>query len=384
MTVPGGGKANATGREAGNAVEARPNRRGTSPPKAPIPPLTLSLCLSLCLSLGLGALGGALFFILRMPLAWMIGAMIFTTIAALSGIRLAPPGKLRAVMIAVLGLMLGSAFTPETMERAAAWTGSLAALLAYVTVVTAAVALLLRRGAGYSTPTAYFSAAPGGFTEMVLTGGAMGGDERVISLMHSVRVLLAVLIIPFGFRWFGGYEPGGVITIGASVGLTPIDAAVLAAVAVTGAFAARWARVPAPYLVGPMLLSAAVHLGGVTTAGPPGPLVAIAQVVIGTTIGCRFTGVSIGRLLDIILLGSLSTLFMLATAAAAAWGVEQLTGLPFQALLLAFSPGGLAEMSLISLAMGIDTAFVSTHHLLRICVLVIGAPLVYRLLAGRV
>ena len=65
------------------------------------------------LALVIGAIGGALFHQLDMPLAWMIGAMVFTTGAALCGLKIAMPIGLRSFMVAVLGVMLGSAFTPE-------------------------------------------------------------------------------------------------------------------------------------------------------------------------------------------------------------------------------------------------------------------------------
>ena len=51
--------------------------------------------------------------------------------------------------------------------------------------------------------------------------------------------------------------------------------------------------------------------------------------------------------------------------------------------LLAFAPGGLAEMSLIALALGIDAAYVSSHHVVRIFMIIVAAPLVFRLLGGR-
>jgi hypothetical protein len=47
-------------------------------------------------------------------------------------------------------------------------------------------------------------------------------------------------------------------------------------------------------------------------------------------------------------------------------------------VVLAFSPGGLAEMSLIALALGVETAFVATHHVARIGMIVIVAPLLFR------
>ncbi len=50
---------------------------------------------------------------------------------------------------------------------------------------------------------------------------------------------------------------------------------------------------------------------------------------------------------------------------------------------LAYSPGGLTEMSLLALAMGQDVAFVTTIHLVRILLVIGGAALLWRLLAGR-
>ncbi len=40
-------------------------------------------------------------------------------------------------------------------------------------------------------------------------------------------------------------------------------------------------------------------------------------------------------------------------------------------------------MTLISLAMGIDTAFVSTHHLVRMMFLVFAGPMVFALIRNR-
>jgi hypothetical protein len=62
-------------------------------------------------TLALGTAGGALFHLLRMPLPWMLGALLLTMAGALSGLRLSLPRGLRGAMMMVLGVMLGSAFT---------------------------------------------------------------------------------------------------------------------------------------------------------------------------------------------------------------------------------------------------------------------------------
>ena len=71
----------------------------------------------LALALVIGAAGGWLFAEIRMPLAWMMGAMCLTTVAALAGAPLAMPPALRSLMIAVVGTMLGSAFTPNEYSK---------------------------------------------------------------------------------------------------------------------------------------------------------------------------------------------------------------------------------------------------------------------------
>ena len=55
------------------------------------------------------------------------------------------------------------------------------------------------------------------------------------------------------------------------------------------------------------------------------------------------------------------------------------TGSACVALVLALGPGGIAEMGLVAVAMGIDPLFVATHHVIRIGLVVLMAPPLFRL-----
>lgn len=351
-----------------------------TPPASPA--MTGSRVLGIVATLLFGAAGGLAFFELTMPLPWMIGAMVVTTVAALAGAPLKGPGGIRPLMITVLGIMLGASFTPDALSNAGQWWPSLATLIGFIVVVTTAVAVFLAKAGKFDPVSAYFAAAPGGFATMLILGGEMGGDERKISLVHAVRILLTVLIIAFWFRFFEGYRPGSSAALGSIHDIAGRDFLILALCAV-GYPIAKLLKFPAAPLIGPMVLSAAVHMAGFTAAKPPGELVNLAQVVIGTNVGCRFVGVPVRQVMNTIAFSIAVTMFMLTLAVAFAYGLGRLTGLGFEPLWLAFSPGGLAEMTLISLAMGIDTAFVSTHHLLRMIFMVTAAPLVFGLLRKR-
>ncbi len=329
-------------------------------------------------TLAIGIPGGALFYFLDLPLPWMLGAMATTTIAAISGVRVALMPRLRLVFIAILGVMLGSAFTPDVLQGLVIWLGSFAWLGLYVVVATVVVWWYYRRLARYDMVTAYFSAAPGGLNEMILAGGAMGGDERRISMSHATRILIAIFVLSFGYRWFGDYAP-------TDPGATPdnamnwLDWMLLTGCGVVGLLVARTLRIPAYALVGPMMLSAIVHAIGITHSRPPIWLVAAAQVVVGAMVGSRFDGVAPRVVGHALLLAVVATVILLILAALFGEAVQVTLGIPFSAALLAFAPGGLAEMSLIALSLDVDAAYVSSHHVVRIFIIVLAAPLVFRL-----
>lgn len=339
---------------------------------------------AIALALALGGLGGWAASLLNLPLAWMIGAMLATSVASLAGAPIAMAAPLRTLMVAVLGVMLGSGFTPEILASAGAWAPSLAAIALYIGVCGLAGMAYFRWLCDYDPVTAYFSAMPGGLSEMVLVGTEMGGDGRVISLIHATRIMLVVLSIPFAFTLGGGLDLGDRPAIGPELlDLAAVDYAFLGISGMVGYVVARWLRVPAAAVVGPMVASALVHLAGMTTAKPPADIVACAQVAVGTALGARFAGTPL-RLIGRTLVASLGvTALLVAITVVFALALHALTGLPTGPLVLAFAPGGLAEMSLIAIALGADAAFVAIHHIVRIFLIVVLAPLAFRLVGRR-
>lgn len=338
----------------------------------------------IALALAIGSAGGAAAYWLKLPLAWMIGAMVVTTIASASGAPVQMSRTFRGVMVAVLGVMLGSAFSPDMAERIVDWWPSLLLLTVYCAAVTGLLMLYFHKVAGHSWTTSYFAGAPGGLNEMVIVGGEMGGDVRTISLVHGARVLLVVLVVPFGFTLIGDYDQAARPPSGdpiSSLGL--LDVVLLSACGLFGVLGARALRIPAAFITGPMVLSAVVHLTGLTSNKPPTELIAAAQVVMGTAVGCRFAGVALRTIGRTLLEAVGSSTIMLGFTILFAFLLQPIAETSFQALVLAFAPGGLAEMSLIALTLGIDAAFVSTHHIIRIAIVVIAAPITFRILKRR-
>lgn len=71
---------------------------------------------------------------------------------------------------------------------------------------------------------------------------------------------------------------------------------------------------------------------------------------------------------------------MLGLSVGFSYLLSSLLGLEFLPVLLAFAPGGVAEMCLIALVLNIDPAFVALHHLVRITFILLAAPLMGKLI----
>ena len=320
-------------------------------------------------ALGLGALGGAGFAALGLPLPWLLGALAATTAASLTGLELRVPEQLRRPMVAVLGAMLGTTFAPERLEGALGWLPTLAVLPAYVVLVGGVIFIYLRRCSEFDPTSAFFAATPGGLSEMIALSDQLGGDQRRVSLVHGARLLFIVFTIPFIAQVFG-YQPAPRPS-SLSMDFAPGDLALLAALSALGYLLAHRLRLPAATFVGPLLGSAAAHLAGWIETEPPYLLMALAQLVLGSAVGARFSGTPLALIGRTLLLGAGATVIMLLITLAFGAALHALTGYSLTLLLLAFIPGGLTEMSLIALAMGVDPAFVVTHHSVRVFLVVL-------------
>ncbi|MDQ7735084.1 AbrB family transcriptional regulator [Halomonas sp. SpR1] len=337
-------------------------------------------------TLALGLVGGGLAYWLQLPLPWLLGAMFATTAASLAGVPMKSPGKGRQGVLVVIGVMLGSAFTPEMTGEASLWGISLAVMLIATAVMMTFSVWFSCRVAGHSWETALYSGVPGGVSTVTGMALSSGADLRIIGITHAVRILVLLVAIPPALQFIGHVDIGGA-TPALSQWLwmpTPIDIGWLLAAGISGIWLGKALRLPSPLLFGPALVSGVLHFSGLTHAAVPPVIIAFAQVIIGISVGVRFAGAKLGAVGVALLMAVIQALVLLFLAVIAAWAGHLLTGYSAAAALLAYMPGGAPELSLVALSLGIDPAFVTAHHLLRITLLMLLLPLLLRRMVPKI
>jgi membrane AbrB-like protein len=206
--------------------------------------------------------------------------------------------------------------------------------------------------------------------------------------MQYLRVLVVVVLTPIGLAviFGGGHQAAaaGAVPSAGTLGEWwewPLTAGLAAA----GAYGASKLRVTAGVLLGPMVLTAALVLGGAVGGfAVPSLLGQTAFSLIGLQIGLRFTASTVrllGRLTGPVLLSIVALLI-------ACFGLAALLAATTPATLLdaylATTPGGLYAVLAVAYGAGANTTFIVAVQSLRVIAMVLLAPLAVRwMLRGR-
>lgn len=327
-------------------------------------------------ALTLALLGAGLFYLLGLPLPFLFGPMTACLLAALAGARLKGMGTASTAARTILGVAIGASITPEIVGRIPQMLGSVALVPVYVALIGLVGVPFFRR-LGYDPATAWYAAMPGGLPDMVAFGKEAGGDARALALIHATRMLIIVTVAPIILTLLYGASLTGALGEPAR-NLPPSELALMAGAAVIGWKGGERIGLFGASILGPMIVTAALSLGGFIHSRPPVEAIVVAQVFIGLGIGVQYVGVTLRELRSFIVSG-ISFVAILAVLAAVFTEIATLSGLakPVEGF-LAFAPGGQAEMTVLALAAGADLGFVILHHLTRVVTVIMGAPVAAR------
>jgi membrane AbrB-like protein len=327
-------------------------------------------------TLTLALLGAGLFQLLGLPLPFLFGPMTACLLVALAGVQLKGMGTLSTAARTILGVAIGASITPEIVGRIPQLLGSVALVPVYVALIGIVGVPFFRR-LGYDPATAWYAAMPGGLPDMVAFGKEAGGDARALALIHATRMLIIVTVAPIILTLLYGASLTGALGEPAR-NLPPVELALMAAAAVIGWKGGEKMGLFGASILGPMIVTAALSLGGFIHSRPPLEAIVVAQVLIGLGIGVQYVGVTLRELRSFILSG-MAFVAILALLAAVFTEIVSLSGLakPVEGF-LAFAPGGQAEMTVLALAAGADLGFVILHHLTRVVMVIMGAPVAAR------
>ena len=330
-------------------------------------------------ALALGAVAALVFAALGAPLPWLIGPLLATAAASMAGAPLTAAPSLRNAGQVLIGTALGLDFTPQVVALVVShWAAVLAGIAWALALGTGFAAFLRWANRGDDTldrATLFFSSAIGGAGEMTVLAERHGGRTDVVAAAHSLRVLMVVVLVPFGFQWAGLRGLDASLLPGARAVHAP-GLALLLAMALGAAFAARRIGVANAWMLGPLALAFALTACNVELSALPRALTGAAQLFIGVALGTRFTPAFLHTAPRGLATVAAGTLLLMLASAVYALALAALAGLHPATVLLGTAPGGVAEMCLTAKALQLGVPVVTAFHVTRMAgVVLLAGPL---------
>ncbi len=140
--------------------------------------------------------GGLIGLKLKIPAGALIGAMIAVAALKIGSGRGDLPYSFRIMAQIFVGGMLGLNFSMETINGLKNLIFPAMIVVVGLTLFSVILGFTLSKLTGLDLTTALFSVSPGGLTDMTLISGAYGADTPTVALLHLMRLLTVITVLP--------------------------------------------------------------------------------------------------------------------------------------------------------------------------------------------
>ena len=356
-----------------------------SVPTLSLPPLSLLDLRRIALTLLLAYAAARLCVWLGTPVPWMIGPLLATSLASLAGGRMQSWVPFRNAGQWVIGVALGLYFTPEVGRLVAGLWWAIALGIAWALLLGLGFGAWLRRvhrgriaglAGAQLRSTTFFASAIGAASEMTLIAERHGGRTDLVAAAHSLRLLLVTLVVPFALQVWGVH---GLDLYLVQVGTQTVQLGgliALGALTLVGVVLMLGLKRANPWFIGSLVVSMVLTLSGQAWSAVPSGLIAAAQLVIGVSLGVRFTPAFLHTAPRWLVSVAAASGVMMVASALFAWAMSHATGLPLATLVLGTTPGGIAEMAITAKVLQLGVPVVTAFQVCRlVAVLVLVEPL---------
>ena len=316
---------------------------------------------------------------LNIPLAWMIGPMIATSLIALKGVQVMMPKLALSSILIILGLHIGNYIDQNLINQMVNWIWTTIIMFFYIIVSILIVSKYLQKFSDYKEKTSIFSAAPGALGPLMILAEYEKSDLSQVATAHLIRLIIIITLFPFII-----------------VSLYPADAIelkkfdymsqnhweliLLILVSLVFIFFFDKAKVPAALLSGTLVASGILQIFDIASYKLPDASINFCLLILGASVGCRFANKTFKEVANNSFHGLVATILLVLLGLIAAYIATFFVDNNFLSLILSFCPGGIYEVAVIAIAFDLEPDFVAFHHIIRLLFILFVVPVILRLI----
>ncbi len=316
---------------------------------------------------------------LNIPLAWFLGPMIITSIAALSGLRIIMPKIVLSFILIILGLHIGNYIDQNLFNQMINWIWTSLIMLIYIIICILIVAKYLQKFADYGEKASIFSAAPGALGPLMILAENEKTDLSQVATSHLIRLIIIITIIPLII--LNNTENDILLNDDFNyLAQNHLNLILLIFVSIFFIFVFDKIRIPAALLSGTLFASGFLQIADIATYKLPNETVNFCLLILGSSVGCRFAEKTVKEIANNSLHSIVATTILVSLGLLAAYVATFFVETNILTLILSFSPGGIYEVAVIAIAFDLDPDFVAFHHIIRLLFILFTVPIFLRVL----
>ncbi|WP_180994096.1 AbrB family transcriptional regulator [Bacillus sp. Marseille-P3661] len=336
----------------------------------------------------IGIVGGVVFNLLDLPLAWMLGpltsVLLYQTFTKRS---LNWPISFRNSGQLLLGYSMGLSFTVESGRRIITQLPSMFLSTVAMIGLCLAVAFFVAKITDINLPSSVMGTTPGGLTQMVLLSEEIkGADQTIVTFMQTIRMLAVIFLVPTIVFHSAGNEIVQVtkpIESGSFTQLTLANGMLVLIILLIVASLAVKFKFPTPWIVGPLLTSAILTVTGWNPPHLPQTMIILAQFCMGVYLGLGIKFHALGNWKALLPYSIVAGVIIVFFSFVVSYILTLIHPMSLSTAFLSIAPGGLPEMGVTAHAVNADVSIVTAYQLFRILFILFIVPLFFRWFFGR-
>ena len=315
----------------------------------------------------------------NIPLAWMLGPMIVTSLAALAGLKVKMPKLALSSILIILGLHIGNYIDQNLFNQMINWIWTSFIMLIYIIVCILIVSKYLQKFSGYGEKASIFSAAPGALGPLMILAEHEKTDLSQVATSHLIRLIIIITVIPFIIVNNTGSEEL-LLDQFDYMGQNHLHLIFLIIVSLFFIFVFNKFKVPAALLSGTLFASGLLQIFDIASYKLPDTSINFCLLILGASVGCRFAEKTVKEIANNSLHSIVATTILVVLGLIAAYIATFFVDTNILTLILSFSPGGIYEVAVIAIAFDLDPDFVAFHHIIRLLFILFTIPIFLKVL----
>ena len=314
----------------------------------------------------------------NIPLAWMIGPMIATSLVALKGFQVLMPKIALSSILIILGLHIGNYIDQNLLTQMVNWIWTTVIMFFYIVISILIVSKYLQKFSHYKEKTSIFSAAPGALGPLMILAEYEKSDLSQVATAHLIRLIIIITVFPFI-----------IISLSPTASLelekfdymsqNHWDLVLLIMASLVFIFFFDKAKVPAALLSGTLVASGLLQIFDIASYKLPDASINFCLLILGASVGCRFANKTFKEVANNSFHGLVATILLVLLGLVAACIATFFVDTNFLSLILSFCPGGIYEVAVIAIAFDLEPDFVAFHHIIRLLFILFMVPVILKI-----